>query len=85
MSVEANYVQERIADYLNDLVNIGVTGLRFDAAKHMAAGDMAGILSRVNLDGVFVFSVCGIRFLLEAWAILKPWYYVATVQPLFNY
>lgn len=56
LDTEANYVQERIADYLNDLVNIGVTGLRFDAAKHMAAGDMAGILSRVNLDGVFVFS-----------------------------
>ena len=55
--VEANYVQEQIANYLNDLVNLGVAGFRFDAAKHMAASDMAGILSRVNLDGLYVFSV----------------------------
>lgn len=33
---------------LNDLISLGVAGFRIDAAKHIAAGDIAAILSRVN-------------------------------------
>ncbi len=44
------YVQERIAAYLQDLVDIGVAGFRLDAAKHMASGDIAAILGRVQGD-----------------------------------
>lgn len=44
----ANYVQQTIADYLNNMVNLGVKGVRIDAAKHMSPGDIAGILGRVN-------------------------------------
>ncbi len=46
----SDYVQERIAAYLNDLVGIGVAGFRLDAAKHMNRADIAGILARVDGD-----------------------------------
>ncbi|TYK65548.1 alpha-amylase [Colwellia echini] len=42
------YVQETLAGYLNDLQNIGVTGFRLDASKHMSLGDIQGVLSKVN-------------------------------------
>ena len=41
-------VRGRIADYLNDLVNIGVRGFRIDAAKHMHTDDIGAILARVQ-------------------------------------
>jgi len=44
------YVQGKIADYLNDLTNIGVKGFRLDASKHMSAYDIGAILSQVNGD-----------------------------------
>ncbi len=48
LDTDAPYVQDTIAAYLNDLVNIGVKGFRFDASKHMASTDIAAILSKVN-------------------------------------
>ncbi len=44
----AEHVRDTLAGYLNDLVGIGVAGFRIDAAKHMAAADIAAILSRVH-------------------------------------
>jgi alpha-amylase len=41
-------VQQRIADHMIDLARLGVDGFRIDAAKHMAAPDIAEILKRVN-------------------------------------
>ncbi|WP_336367846.1 carbohydrate-binding module family 20 domain-containing protein [Marinobacter sp. C2H3] len=49
-----NYVQDTLAGYLNHLASLGVKGVRIDAAKHMAPGDIAGILSRVT-DPLYVF------------------------------
>nr|WP_234320196.1 alpha-amylase family protein [Streptomyces sp. SBT349] len=46
-------VQQRIADYLNDLLSLGVAGFRIDAAKHMAAADLAAIRSRLDDPGVY--------------------------------
>jgi alpha-amylase len=43
-----DYVRGKIADYFNDLVNIGVKGFRVDASKHMWPGDLEAIQSRVN-------------------------------------
>ncbi|KAF8590666.1 carbohydrate-binding module family 20 protein [Ramaria rubella] len=40
------YVRGRLAEYANDLFSLGVDGLRLDAAKHMAATDVANITSR---------------------------------------
>ena len=34
----AEYVRQKIADYINDLIAIGVKGFRFDASKHMWPG-----------------------------------------------
>jgi alpha-amylase len=41
-------VQAKLARYLSDLLQIGVRGFRLDAAKHMAAADLAGILALVT-------------------------------------
>jgi alpha-amylase len=48
LNTGTQYVQETLAGYLNDLTNIGVTGFRFDASKHMAVEDIQGVLSKVN-------------------------------------
>ncbi|GAB3228966.1 carbohydrate-binding module family 20 domain-containing protein [Glycomyces halotolerans] len=51
------YVQGRIADYLNDLISLGVAGFRIDAAKHIDAGELGAILSRVHGDPYIVQEV----------------------------
>ncbi len=48
LDTDAPYVQDTLAAYLNDLTNIGVAGFRLDASKHMPAGDIASVLSKVN-------------------------------------
>ncbi len=50
LKTEDGVVQQKIADYMNDLLNIGVGGFRIDAAKHMYPADIAGIISRLNQD-----------------------------------
>ncbi|KAH6914463.1 alpha amylase [Coprinopsis sp. MPI-PUGE-AT-0042] len=42
------YVQDRIATYLVDLLSIGFSGFRVDAAKHIGPADMAAILGRLK-------------------------------------
>ncbi|WP_349342136.1 alpha-amylase family glycosyl hydrolase [Marinobacter sp. MA] len=54
LDTNAAYVQNTIAGYLNHLTSLGVKGIRIDAAKHMAPGDISGILSRVN-EPLYVF------------------------------
>jgi alpha-amylase len=48
LDTDAPYVQNTIAGFLSDLVNIGVAGFRLDASKHMPTNDIASILSKVN-------------------------------------
>ncbi|MFD6877973.1 MULTISPECIES: carbohydrate-binding module family 20 domain-containing protein [unclassified Streptomyces] len=48
-----DYVRGRIAGYLNDLLSLGVDGFRIDAAKHLPAGDLANIKSRLTNPGVY--------------------------------
>ena len=43
-----DHVQEMIAGYFNDLIDMGVAGFRVDAAKHMWPEDIAGIQSRLH-------------------------------------
>ena len=38
-----DYVRGKTADYINDLIGLGVKGFRVDAAKHMWPGDIEGI------------------------------------------
>ncbi len=48
LATEDNYVQQRLADYLNHLLSLGVAGFRLDAAKHMPARDIRNILNRLK-------------------------------------
>ncbi|KAF9045781.1 glycoside hydrolase [Hymenopellis radicata] len=48
LATDTEYVRGRLATYVNDLLSLGVDGLRLDAAKHIASGDIANILSRLN-------------------------------------
>ena len=43
-------VQTKIAAYLNDLLSLGVAGLRMDAVKHVAQEDVRGVLELVDGD-----------------------------------
>ncbi|GAA1652773.1 carbohydrate-binding module family 20 domain-containing protein [Actinoplanes couchii] len=47
LNTSTDYVRGKIAGYLNDLASLGVDGFRIDAAKHMAAADLAGIKSKM--------------------------------------
>ncbi|KHJ46922.1 alpha amylase, catalytic domain protein [Trichuris suis] len=41
-------VQEKVATYLNHLIDLGVAGFRIDASKHMYPGDILQILNRLK-------------------------------------
>lgn len=53
LNTEKDYVRSRIADYLTDLLSIGFSGFRIDAAKHISPDDLAAILFQLkkNLGG----------------------------------
>ncbi|MFL5735427.1 MAG: alpha-amylase [Chloroflexia bacterium] len=44
----SSHVQDRIAGYLNDLLSLGVTGFRIDAAKHIDTNELKTILGKLN-------------------------------------
>nr|WP_301330466.1 carbohydrate binding domain-containing protein [Kitasatospora paracochleata] len=48
LNTGSTYVQQTIANYLSDLLTLGVDGFRIDAAKHIAASDLAGIKARMS-------------------------------------
>jgi alpha-amylase len=48
LNTGSDYVRGRIAGYINDLVSLGVAGLRLDASKHMNTSDIQGILGEVQ-------------------------------------
>ncbi|KAG8875395.1 hypothetical protein FRB97_005158 [Tulasnella sp. 331] len=48
LATETEYVRSRLAQYINDLISLGVDGLRLDASKHMPVADIANILSRTT-------------------------------------
>ncbi|XP_046454250.1 alpha-amylase-like isoform X3 [Daphnia pulex] len=43
-----DYVREKVAGYFNQLIQIGVAGIRIDAAKHMWPEDISATLSRLT-------------------------------------
>lgn len=47
LDTDAEYVQNTLANYINSLQSLGVKGFRFDAAKHVAADDIASLMSKV--------------------------------------
>ncbi|MBD1871571.1 alpha-amylase family protein [Cyanobacteria bacterium FACHB-471] len=48
LKTSSSYVRSRIAEYLIDLVNLGVAGFRIDAAKHINTKELGAILSLVQ-------------------------------------
>ena len=46
LRTESEYVQERIAAYMTDLISIGFSGFRIDAAKHIYPKSLSEILAR---------------------------------------
>lgn len=49
----SDYVRGKIAGYLNDLISLGVSGFRIDAAKHIPAADLAAIKARLTNPNIF--------------------------------
>ncbi|QRV93133.1 alpha-amylase [Ceratobasidium sp. AG-Ba] len=48
LATDTEHVRGRLAAYANDLISLGVTGFRLDAAKHIASKDISNILSRLS-------------------------------------
>ncbi|KAF8883882.1 glycoside hydrolase family 13 protein [Gymnopilus junonius] len=48
LGTDTEVVRSRLAQYGNDLLSLGVDGLRLDAAKHIAATDISNITSRLS-------------------------------------
>lgn len=48
LKTESEYVRQKIADYMNDAISMGVAGFRIDAAKHIPAADIAAIKNKLN-------------------------------------
>jgi alpha-amylase len=53
LDTESDYVRQRIAAYFTDLLSIGFSGFRMDAAKHIKPDSIAAILAifKQNLGG----------------------------------
>lgn len=53
LDTESDYVQNRIAQYMTDLIGIGFSGFRVDAAKHIYPNSLAQIFKKFkdNLGG----------------------------------
>ncbi|MFR9794467.1 carbohydrate-binding module family 20 domain-containing protein [Streptomyces sp. MS06] len=49
----SDYVRSTIAGYMNHLISMGVDGFRIDAAKHIAASDLAAIKSKLSNPNIY--------------------------------
>ncbi len=54
LATDTEYVRVQLAAHLQDLLDIGVAGVRLDGAKHMAAEDIASVIDRLN-GNLFVY------------------------------
>ncbi|XP_010182267.1 PREDICTED: pancreatic alpha-amylase-like, partial [Mesitornis unicolor] len=48
LALEKDYVRSKVAEYMNNLIDIGVAGFRIDAAKHMWPVDVKVILDKLK-------------------------------------
>ena len=59
LDTSQEYVQDKLADYMNRLLDLGVYGFRVDAVKHIATADVAAIRAKLaeksgrNADDIF--------------------------------
>jgi len=54
LATDTEYVRSRLAKYANDLLSLGVDGFRLDAAKNIAATDIANITSRFSSSKAYI-------------------------------
>jgi len=48
LATGSEYVRQKIADYMNNLIDMGVAGFRIDAVKHMWPGDLQAIYGKLK-------------------------------------
>ena len=48
LNIATEYVRQKIADYMNRLIDIGVAGFRIDAVKHMWPGDLQAVYEKLK-------------------------------------
>ena len=53
LNTGTDYVRSTIAGYMNRLISMGVDGFRIDAAKHIAASDLAAIKSKLSNPSIY--------------------------------
>ncbi|ASO20842.1 alpha-amylase [Actinoalloteichus hoggarensis] len=53
LNTGSDYVRSEIAEYLDDLISMGVAGFRVDAVKHMATDDLRAIKNRLSNPDVY--------------------------------
>ncbi|XP_064194734.1 pancreatic alpha-amylase isoform X1 [Anguilla rostrata] len=48
LNLQKDYVRDKVAEYMNTLIDMGVAGFRVDACKHMWPGDLQAVSSRLH-------------------------------------
>lgn len=62
----SNWVRDKIVEFLNNLIDLGVAGFRVDAVKHMWPGDLQNIFGRLkNLNTNYGFSANSRPFITQ--------------------
>ncbi|KAH8922494.1 carbohydrate-binding module family 20 protein [Atractiella rhizophila] len=56
LATETDDVRAKLAAYANDLLSLGVSGFRLDAAKHIAIADLTNIKSRLSRQPDYITS-----------------------------
>jgi len=54
LRTSSDYVRSTIAGYMNDLLSLGVSGFRIDAAKHIPATDIAAIKGKLTNQSAYI-------------------------------
>lgn len=57
LKTESDYVRNKLAAYMNDLLSLGVDGFRLDASKHMPAADIAAVNGKLSRSAYIVQEV----------------------------
>lgn len=48
LALEKDFVRDKVADFMNKLIDMGVAGFRVDAVKHMWPGDLDAVSRRLH-------------------------------------
>lgn len=88
LATEQEYVRNKIAGYLNDLLSLGVVGFRFDAAKHMQPQDIAAIYNKLDKPAFLVQEIPGDSDTAEDYLAngdVWDWQSASDMQSMFAY